>query len=62
MATLPIAFAAHDTEMLLYSLIIKEFNAKLATLMDESAEVGTKIYRHLLISASHFTEDFRFTV
>ncbi|XP_045776989.1 uncharacterized protein LOC123875285 [Maniola jurtina] len=30
--------------------------------MDVSAEVGTKMYRHILIAASHFTEDYKFTI
>ncbi|XP_069360533.1 uncharacterized protein [Maniola hyperantus] len=30
--------------------------------MDISAELGTKMYRHILIAASHFTEDYRFSI
>ncbi|CAH2237930.1 jg18733 [Pararge aegeria aegeria] len=61
-STLPLAFAAHDTELLLYSLIIKEFNAKLKTITEKNAEVGMRDYRNILVTASHFSEDYRFTI
>lgn len=59
---LSIGFAAHDTEIVFCSLLINEFNDKLAKLTNVDAVTGTKIYRHVLIGSSRFTEDYNVPV
>lgn len=60
--TLAAAFAAHDTELVFYYLLINEFNMRLELSTQVTPVAGMRIYRHILICASSFNEDFSWNV
>ncbi|KAH9630031.1 hypothetical protein HF086_008001 [Spodoptera exigua] len=51
-----VAFAAHDAEMAFASLLVEAVNLRLKKLKDVVPNTGSRIYRHVLITTAHISE------
>lgn len=59
---LTVAYAVHDTEMGFYTILISGINLKLSSIAGLNVDCGSKVYRHVLLMASHVQREFNFSV